>query len=61
MTFNEFTDKAIDFIVETQVDNDLICEQMLCDWCEIHCKDHLRRECVIEFLTNIYEKDETTK
>ena len=57
MTLNELTQNAIDFIVETQKDNDYICEQMLPEWCETHCIDHLRQGCVIEFLTNMYEPE----
>lgn len=55
MTLNELTAKAINFIVETQVDDSYICEQMMPEYCENHCIDFLRKECVIEFLKNIYE------
>ena len=37
--------------------NDYICEQMMPEWCETHCIDHLRQGCVIEFLTNMYEPE----
>ena len=57
MTLNELTQKAVDFIIETQKDNDYICEQMMPEWCEAHCIDNLRKGCVIEFLTNKYEPE----
>ena len=61
MSINELVKKAVNFIVETQIEGDYICEQMMPEYCETHCIDHLRKECVIEFLSNIYEEDETVK
>ena len=52
---NDLLDKALDFIVETQIDNEYICEQND-EWCETHCIDHLRKECVVHYLETIYEK-----
>ena len=49
MSLQELADKAVDFIIDTQIDNDYICEQNG-EWCETHCIDHLRKECVIKFL-----------
>lgn len=50
---DKLLDKALDFIVETQESNDLICEQMLeskhGDWCANNCTN-LRKECVVKFL-----------
>lgn len=60
MSIEELANKAISFIVETQIDCDYICESNG-EWCEEHCIDHLRKECVIEFLTNNYVEDETTQ
>lgn len=54
MKIKELVNKAIDFIIETQIENDYICE-MNGDWCENHCIDYLRKECVIHFLENNYE------
>ena len=31
------------------------------EWCAEHCIDYLRKECVIEFLTNNYGGNETIK
>ena len=56
MRIKQLVEKAIDFIVETQIDNDYICE-MNGEWCKNHCIDHLRKECVINFLTNNYESE----
>lgn len=52
-------DKALDFIVETQEDNDYICEKMSefsdeWDYCVNNCQN-LKKECVIRFLKH-YEK-----
>lgn len=60
MNIQELVDKAINFIVETQSDYDYICE-MNGEWCAEHCIDYLRKECVIEFLTNNYGGNETIK
>lgn len=54
-------DKALDFIVETQEDNDYICEKMSefsdeWDYCVNNCQN-LKKECVIRFLKH-YEKSE---
>lgn len=57
LTLEELAQKAVDFIVETQENNDYICEQ-LGEWCETHCIDFLREECVKEFLMNHYTKRE---
>ena len=56
LTLEQLTQKAIDFIVETQENNDYICEQMG-EWCENHCIDSLREECVKEFLLTKYTND----
>lgn len=52
-------DKALDFIVETQEQNDYICEQMVeeyvGDYCEKNCQN-LNKECVRLFLRNVYKK-----
>jgi hypothetical protein len=42
-------ENAIDFILETQKDNDYICE-MNGEWCETHCIDTLRKGCIIHYL-----------
>ena len=55
-TLPKLLDAAINFIVETQKDDDYICEQMPPEYCETHCSN-LCQECVIEFLTNYYEPD----
>lgn len=52
-------DKALDFIVETQEENDYICEMMSeyddeWNYCENNCQN-LQKECVIRFLKH-YEK-----
>lgn len=44
----------MDYIAEIDA-SDHICEQNG-DWCEEHCKDTLRRECVMHFLENHYDK-----
>ena len=54
---NALVDKAINFIVDTQEDYDYICE-LNGEWCETHCIDSLRKECVFYFLENIYKKEE---
>lgn len=54
MSIQELADKAIDFIIDTQIDNDYICE-MNGEWCQEHCIDNLRKECVIKYLTDNYE------
>lgn len=48
-------DKAVDFIIDTQKDDDKICEQMDVEWCKEHCIDNLRKECVIKYLTDNYK------
>ena len=58
MTIQELSEKAVDFIVETQVENDYICERMNGEWCEEHCIDHLKKECVLYYLENVYHKEE---
>lgn len=55
MKIKELAEKAVNFIVETQVENDYICEQMYVEYCESHCKDYLRKECVLEFLEKVYK------
>ena len=58
MKANELLDKAIDFIVETQEENDYICEQMIesiGDYCVNNCQN-LNRECVKPFLQKVYNK-----
>ena len=47
---------ALDFILETQEDNDYICE-MNGEWCETHCIDTLRKGCIIHYLNDVYGKD----
>ena len=59
MKANELLDKALDFIVETQEQNDYICEQM-CeeyagDYCEKNCQN-LNKECVKLFLQKVYNR-----
>ena len=57
----ELLGKALDFIVETQEDNDYICEQMcespVGDYCTNNCQN-LNKECVKLFLEKVYKKDE---
>jgi hypothetical protein len=57
----ELLDKALDFIVETQEDNDYVCEQMcessVVDYCAQNCQN-LNKECVKLFLEKVYKKDE---
>ena len=52
-------DKALDFIVETQEDNDYICEKMSeldeWDYCVNNCQN-LKKECVKRFLKH-YERE----
>lgn len=55
MSIQELADKAIDFIIDTQRDGEYICEQMDIDWCQKHCIDNLKKECVIKYLTDNYE------
>ena len=50
-------EKAINFIVDTQEENDYICE-LNGEWCKEHCIDSLRKECVLHYLENVYEKKE---
>lgn len=61
MTDKELLNQALDFIVETQEQNDYICEQMveeyLGDYCEKNCQN-LNRQCVKLFLEKVYEKEE---
>ena len=57
MKWKDLANKAVDFIVETQENNDYICE-MNGEWCETHCIDSLRKECVHHFLENVYVKGE---
>lgn len=52
--------KALDFIVETQEENDYICEQMceeFLSYCANNCQN-LNKECVKLFLEKVYKKDE---
>jgi hypothetical protein len=55
----DLLDKALDFIVETQEENDNICEQMceeyVGDYCEKNCQN-LSKECVKLFLQKVYNK-----
>ena len=57
----ELLGKALDFIVETQEQNDYICEQMTTeyvgDYCEKNCQN-LNKECIKLFLEKVYRKDE---
>ena len=57
----DLLDKALDFIVETQEENDYICEQMfegaVGDYCANNCQN-LNKECVKLFLEKVYRKDE---
>lgn len=50
-------DKALDFIVETQEENDYICDQMVFklkeNYCENNCHN-LNKECVKLFLEKLY-------
>lgn len=59
MKTNELLDRALDFIVETQEQNDYICEQMLDgglgDYCMNNCQN-LNKECVTLFLKKVYKK-----
>jgi len=62
MEATELLDKALDFIVETQEENDYICEQMcedyvVGDYCANNCQN-LNKECVKLFLEKVYKKDE---
>lgn len=54
-TLQKLIDAAIDFIQIREEEDDFICEQMPPEYCETHCIDTLRKECVKEFLTNYYE------
>ena len=54
MEQEQILDKAVEFIVETQENNDYICEANS-DWCETHCIDTLRKECVLHYLKEVYE------
>lgn len=59
MKANEMLDRALDFIVETQEQNDYICEQMIeeltDDYCVNNCQN-LNKECVKLFLEKVYNK-----
>ena len=59
MTDSQLLDKALDFIVETQEQNDYICEQMVEElednYCEKNCQN-LNKECVKLFLQKVYNK-----
>jgi len=51
-------DKAIDFILEREEDDDYICERMNehdIDWCEKNCIDTLKRKCVLKYLKEVYK------
>ena len=55
----KLSDKALDFIVETQEENDYICEQMVegaGDYCVNNCQN-LNRHCVKLFLEKVYKKN----
>ena len=60
MKANELLDKALDFIVETQEENDYICEQMIeglvDNYCENNCQN-LNKDCVKLFLQKVYNKE----
>jgi hypothetical protein len=56
MSIEELAEKAIDFIVDKEKDDCHICEVLCDDWCETHCQYLVRKECVVEYLTNYYEK-----
>ena len=64
MKENELLDKALDFIVETQEQNDYICDQMhnrnFGDYCAKNCQN-LRKECVKFFLQKVYNKEKIMK
>lgn len=55
----DMLDKALDFIVETQEDNDYICEQMIeglpNNYCANNCQN-LNKQCVKLFLEKVYKK-----
>ena len=55
----DLLDKALDFIVETQENDDYICEQMVegCvgDYCYNNCQN-LNKQCVKLFLEKVYKK-----
>ena len=57
----ELLGKALDFIVETQEENDYICDLMhnrcMGNYCEENCQN-LNKECVKLFLEKVYKKDE---
>lgn len=60
----ELLDKALDFIVETQEENDYICEQMIFklneNYCENNCQN-LNKECVKLFLEKVYNTNNEKK
>ena len=57
MQIEKLVEKAIDFIIDTQMENDYICE-MNGEWCMDHCIDHLRKECVLHYLEFEYDSSE---
>ena len=60
MKANELLDKALDFIVETQEDNDYICEQMIEEYVDDYCVNNcqnLNKECVKLFLEKVFKKE----
>ena len=59
----KLSDKALDFIVKTQEENDYICEQMVegaGDYCVNNCQN-LNRHCVKLFLEKVYKKNKQAK
>lgn len=61
MKANELLDNALEFIVDTQEENDYICEQMtkwFGDYCENNCQN-LNKKCVKLFLQEIYNREQS--
>ena len=59
MEANELLDKALDFIVDTQKQDDYICTQMtkwFSDYCANNCQN-LNKRCVKLFLQKVYKKE----
>jgi hypothetical protein len=57
MKTKELLDKALDFIVETQENNDYICKQMCGEYVGDYYCQNLDKECVKLFLQKVYNKD----
>ena len=59
MTDSELLNKALDYIVEREKDDDRICEPMTDRWpnyCAHNCTG-LNRQCVTMYLETIYQKE----